>query len=390
MNKKPFVSKIKSETSSTDTLQYQITQLREELSSLKKQTQQLLQYRKEDKKETSNLRQSITNILSLLNQPTHLTQHIHKTSKSFQIEDIHSAQVNALIELKNKQIALGSSDGSISLAKVDYDNKTWKLEVNVEHAHDGKIKSLCELNKERFASCGEDKLIKIWDYSIANKLTSTHTLLGHNGSVYKIISLTKDRIASCSPFDHSVKLWEGEHPFNLIQTFQQQNTAASIIQLRKRYEILCINCPTKNGVLNFYDLFPPYNKRGMIEGVKTNTPNGLIELSNGNLAASRGCFPTPCIYIVDPFRYVKVAEIVDNEYILKDGPLCVWGNDSFIFSHWECFCEISYVDGEYKIVYKDKNNKDPCYGGNSVLIVNDGKSLVVANGFKGFNVLNYE
>ena len=366
----------------------QITHLKEEITFLKHQYKQLLQFIKEDRETINQLKDKLEKTPSNQNQTTLPSQTLRKLSKHFQIKDIHSSQILALIELKDKRIVTGSKDGSICISKINYDKKDWNIQTQVNNAHNDKIHSFCELIKKRFVSCGEDKLIKIWDYSTPSTLTNIHNIQGHTGGIVKVITLSEDRIASCSYNDDTVRIWESEFPFNLKQTFQQQRYALSIIQLKKRYEIICISCTYGSGCLCFYDLVAPYQKRGTIEEVNTNLPGGLLELSNGDVAVSKGAYPVPCIYIVDPVRYVKVTEFVDEECIVDCGPLCSWGNNSFIYVVNNFLCVISLVDEEYKIVFKEHKQKEQLNSVNSVVNVTKGKYLV-NNNFTGLNILSY-
>ena len=369
----------------TENYQKQINQLKEELSNLKNQNEHLFQLIKQGRNEIIQIKNNMAKILN--NKYDNNNNIIQETKKYFQVDDIHQSQVSPLIELSDKRIATGSWDGLICISKIDYEKKEHQLQVKVE-AHEGKVKSLCELTRKRFVSCGDDKLLKIWDYSSPKKLKLIHTLQGHTGRVFKVINLTKDRIASCSFDDHSVRIWQAEKPFNVVHVFQQQKFALSIIQLTKRYEIICINCASKIGSLNFFDLNPPFNRRGSIDGIMTNTPNGIVELSNGDIAVSKGCYPIPCIYIVDPVRYLKICEIIDSVYIPADGALCVWGENSFVYAYLQHFCEISYDDGNYKIVYKNQSDQQDLYGANSLIhVVERGFLLVAKSG--GFNVITY-
>ena len=95
---------------------------------------------------------------------------------------------------------------------------------------------------------------------------------------------------------------------------------------------------------------------GTVNNVCTTFSKGLIDLPNGHVAASHS--NPNCIYIVDPQKYELITTIVDNEYIPRSGPLCVFGNDSFIYVSLigGCLCEITMINGEYKISFKTKED----------------------------------
>ena len=95
-----------------------------------------------------------------------------------------------------------------------------------------------------------------------------------------------------------------------------------------------------------------------MQNVCTTHKQGLIELTNGHIAASR--HEPNLIYIVDPQKYALVATIEDNEYIPIGGPLHNCGNDSFIYVPYngKYLCQISMINGEYNISFKAKENEN--------------------------------
>ena len=75
------------------------------------------------------------------------------------------------------------------------------------------------------------------------------------------------------------------------------------------------------------------------------------------------------VYIVNPTKYELVTTIVDEEYIPHYGPMYVFSNDSIIYlsiylsySDNGCLCQISMMNGKYKISFKTKVNENDLYG----------------------------
>ena len=54
---------------------------------------------------------------------------------------------------------------------------------------------------------------------------------GHNGSVFKVIPLSQERFASCSD-DKTVKIWEDEDTYECISTLRHDARVRTILQLR--------------------------------------------------------------------------------------------------------------------------------------------------------------
>lgn len=364
-----------------------LTFLCQEVSFLKKQNNILFKSRKEDKLAINQINQNIENILLYLTKQSPQVDPITTLSPSIHLSIPSNEPIISLLELKDCQIVSGSSKGSIFLSEIDYLTKKWSISSEIPKAHKDSIYSLCEISKQRFVSCSKDEVIKIWDYSIRNVLKNLTTLTNTSGTIMKVISLTNDRIASCSYDTHMVKIWEGEEPFDVINTIYNQTNANCIIQLRKRYEMLCVCCAVEEGFLEFYDLFVPFKKRGTIIGVQTDMQNGMVELGNGDVALSKGGNES-CIYIVDPVRYIKLAEVVDRECIVNAGPLLSFGRDSILYEGGKWFCQIVMEDGEYKVGFKLKSENGKMFT-NNMMIKGEGKKCLIVTCSGGINVVEY-
>ena len=168
-----------------------------------------------------------------------------------------------------------------------------------------------------------------------------------------------------------------------------------MIQLKEQSDIICVSCKIKNNFLfgmatftneylNFYEINPPFKKRGSIEGIFTYEPNGLIELSNQDIVVS--CKTS--IVIVDSVLYNKKTEISSEEYITGSGLLFELNYNCFLFARGNCFCQIFIKNGNYNIVYQTKS-EDNIYGNNILLTINDGNYIITEDGCRGCNILNY-
>ena len=233
--------------------------------------------------ETNRIKQIVSRLISLLSPKKRETKGvIIHIAKYFQAEQLHSTQVFDLIQIEDKRIATCSEDGTICISKIDYGTKNGNIQCLIHNAHDSGINSLCEISHKRIVSGGDDKLIKIWDYSVPFELINIHILIGHTRGVDKIIRLSQDRIASSSSEDHTVRIWQSKEPFEQIKVIIQNISPISIIQLTYSFETICITCYENSvGDLTLHNLFDSYSTRGTINDVWANSPNGLIELTNG-------------------------------------------------------------------------------------------------------------
>ena len=70
--------------------------------------------------------------------------------------------------------------------------------------HLNSIRSICQINNEKFASGSFDNTIKIWN--IKNKICC-QTLHEHLSNVIVVIKLKNGNLASCGN-DNVIKIWE--------------------------------------------------------------------------------------------------------------------------------------------------------------------------------------
>jgi WD40 repeat protein len=301
----------------------------------------------------------------------------------------HKYPISSLLELLDGKIVLGCGGGAMSLNQINYETKEWKIIAQFNNAHNGPITCLCELNDKRVISSSYDKFIKIWNISSNSGILLIQTLTQHKEGVLKLLTLTCNRFASCSYNDGEVKLWDNETYQQIPTPFEQQVCPTSLLQLNKQREVLVISsCPQTNPSLRFYQLQQPFNLIGIVENVCTTHKQGLIELTNGHVAASR--HEPNHIYIIDPQTYRLVTTIMDSQYIPIGGPLYCCGNDSFIYVPYsgKYLCQISMINGEYKISFKGKENENSLKG-NCMSMINNGKFIISSNNYGGCSIFNY-
>ena len=295
------------------------------------------------------------------------------------IKNIHSHNdIWSPLILHDKRIATVSSDNSISICKIDYNNKTYIQEIKKTQAHSSSIFSICELNDGRLITCSIDMSIKIWNVH-QNEIKLLKTLMASSAksSVWKVITLTHSRFASCS-IDGSITIWNSNN-YKEIISLSNSSSVYSIIQLTN-LEILVSSCGKPS--IDFWDL-TTYKKLKSIKNIHAVENSHMIELQSGCIAISSYSSNFP-IVIIDPVSYTIIEEIMDKDYIKSNSSLIPWGDNTFIYIKGNYFVQFS--TSNYEIIYKAKlDMKLDGYSG--MAVVGKDKYLIIQNDEKGISVL---
>ena len=161
-----------------------------------------------------------------------------------------------------------------------------------------------QLENEKLMSCC-DESIKIWtlfedsfkcDYTIGE---------AHYDKIRKVISLTNNRMVSCSS-DGTIKMWNSNHPYKHIKTFQgHTDSVNSIIQLKGKPKLIS---GSKDDTLRIWNL-STYKCEKKINGVGCASCNSLIEVDGIKLLVGG----ENAITIVDLENYA--IEKINNENV---------------------------------------------------------------------------
>ena len=310
---------------------------------------------------------------------------IKELNQEIIMKNIHSDSISALIELKDKRIATGSWDNSISICSINTFTKKWNKDIHKNNAHDRDVNSLCEIisnNTSKLVSCSEDKTIRIWSI-LKSELIQIKILKTHFDYINKVLTLSNGRFASCSE-DCSVKIFEDAEPFQELVTFHHENEVFSAIMLKNREEVLVTSCSRDlSGSISFWDTYI-YKKLHTMNGYYTDKATHMTELSDGNIAVS-DCFSDEYpIIIIDTVSYTVIKHIKSEGYITRVSSLHSLDDFSFVFVYNEKFLQISIID--YKIMFKSKkeSNLDGYYG---VITIQKGKYLAITNNLKGITII---
>ncbi|KAI9293034.1 PFU-domain-containing protein [Neoconidiobolus thromboides FSU 785] len=113
----------------------------------------------------------------------------------------HEQAVWAVKYLKSKQwIVSGSADKTIKV----WDANTGSL-IHTIQAHTDCVRSIDEVKNLGFISCGNDGVVKVWDYSF-NLIQELH---GHTSFVYSVQTIDPEQfLFASSGEDRSIRIWK--------------------------------------------------------------------------------------------------------------------------------------------------------------------------------------
>ena len=308
----------------------------------------------------------------------------HANVYMFQKENIHSTFLSALLELTDGKIVTGSEDGKIAVLVIDYVSDNIKILTTVK-AHEGLVKSLCEINNKDFkitlASCSYDEIIKIWSCT-GKQLELIQKISGHESNIKQLIRLSNQEFASCSS-DCTIKIWSNSHPYKEIKTLRHDDWVYTMIKLRERKLILS-SCGDKT--INFWNL-NTFKKEAIIKECLAFFPSEMIEISNGNVAVSSKTNEYP-ILILDTRNYIIIKKIIFPEFTSSNSTLLFYDDHSFLYVFNGKIIQIAYND--YEIIYHTQKNKI-LYKCKELICVQGGKYFVMCNDYiKGVSVIRVD
>ena len=282
----------------------------------------------------------------------------------------------SLIKVDNTRIAVGDDGGNISIFSFVNERKKWKKDIHKKEAHKNAcVYSLCNLiNNRLLSSGGDDHFIKVWKLSNVD-LTLIKGIQAHNDIVYKVIPLSNKRFASCSE-DKTVKIWKDNDAYEQISELQHFGYVYSIIQLKGKEELVSSNYvhgENEPSGLTFWNL-ENYKKTRTINGHYAYFSTQMIELPDGNIALSSCVEPYP-IVIIDSSTYKVIKEIKLEGYITSHSSLSVLDEESFIYSYTGAFLQISSKD--YSILFR--SNGGDFNGVNGIIPFKEEKCCAIEN-----------
>ena len=288
--------------------------------------------------------------------------------------EVSSFVLYSLIETKDFRIAVGDDGGNISIFSFYENERIYKKDIYKEKVHSC-VYSLCNLKGNKLVSCGgDDHLIKVWKLSTV-ELTLIKEIKAHNDVMYKVIPLSKDRFASCSE-DKTVKIWKDDDKYKLISTLKHDGYVYSIIQLKGKEELVSsyyVHGGNSQSGIAFWEL-ERYKKTNVINGHYAYFSTRMIELPDGNIVLSSSIEPYP-IVIIESSTYTIKKNVQLEGCITSHSSLSVLNEHSFIYSYGGSFFQISSEN--YSILFKSRGGD--FNGVNGIIPVQDGKYCVIEN-----------
>ena len=291
----------------------------------------------------------------------------------------HTSEITSLIALSDERIVTGAEDGSLIISSINYNEESFIKEIEIKSAHSNKIIALTELNNSLLISgclfipntLQSFSEIKIWQIQQSSLTLQKQINISQN-IITKIIPLMNINFLVCA--DEQVMVFN-TIDFTKVAEFSERNKINSAIKLNNK-DIL-VTCTDS---LGFWTL-TSYSKVFNMRNIQTTSPNGLIELSNENIAIS-SCKRDFPILIVDPLRYAIIKQIVLKQNIKKDSTLMVLNNDTFVYVNNGCYLEFN--TSEYELIFQYMSSKRIR---NNFCFVRDNEYLVVQRDSKGIQVI---
>ena len=209
---------------------------------------------------------------------------MNKNNNNFLINDF-SCQKNILknedciiflLKLKNGKLITCSQDREINI----FNENTFELEKTL-YGHSNSIISICEINNNKLISCSDDKYIIIWDL---NLYKMDYKFYAHKSYINKVIFINnKNFFASCSE-DRTIKIWKCEYPFQLIKTLYGYRTAITNILYLSDKELIVSTCGKKESKLKFWNVNNNFYCFKKLKNIYCHCNNSLIQLNKNYIA----------------------------------------------------------------------------------------------------------
>ena len=190
------------------------------------------------------------------------------------IKTIHkdNSYVCSLLLLSDGRLASCSNDRTIKI----FNMNNYHCDITIK-GHNNGVNYISELDNNKLISCSY-KEIKIWSINQLSYQCDYTIHDAYSDYIGKVIQLTNSRIASCSK-DNTVKIWNSNHPYNLIKTLNGHFDVRSIIQLKDKDILISGN---NNNILRKWNLLT-YQCDTIIKNVNCFDSNSLLEIDKNRL-----------------------------------------------------------------------------------------------------------
>ena len=312
-------------------------------------------------------------------------QCINQLIKQHEITDI--AFITCMLKIDNKHIAISAEHGSIYLYTINIDNNSSSLQFIHKNAHDSNVHCMLLWNSRLITAC-EQGCINIWDIRSKKLVLYTSINKAHNDIINKVILLSNGNLATASN-DNSVKIWNMSTATPTMKHLLQHNESkAYAIVETTQSKLITVSY---NGVIAVYAISnlqeqPSLLKDDKLKGVYTMCNNGLLALSNDNVAVITVLKEKKGIMIINVKKPATIVSFVSANDFSFVSEMCStnWNEHSFICVSDGWLCHLS--SSSHAKFHKFLTNKE--FKGNAVVCIEQTKHnyVIIPNNSKGFTV----
>ena len=327
------------------------------------------------------------------NNNEHIITNIHNV---LIIDNIDVYKIFAFTCISDNRIAIGLTEGTICICKVDYNNHKWECIIKKSQAHDSMIWSFCEIPLYNILISSSDVVhpIKVW--KLLHNDLSLILSINESELVNKVVTLN-DNVSFVSCCDNAtVSIWNvsgsdegGDVLLERQSVFNEKKSAIIVCVLQlsgsNKGMVYVVNCLYGNsGYVCFWN-GGTKERETIVFDLYTENHHGMIELNSRN--RDMCCIAVSMkddVVIFDVERYVVVRRICDKEVINGAGVLCLLNERTFVYVNKGCFCQINVRvndDKDKDVVFKVKTEYD-FWGWGGIGYDNERKYMIVDN-YKG-------
>ena len=321
---------------------------------------------------------------------TNSSTSLKQIQKQLEIKQPNNKAFRCIVALTNNKISSGNNDGSISIYHIDLYSNKYKLLSQKEKAHNETILYLnAKSETNQLISCSTDELFKLWRIINFTQFILEGVFIGHQGAVIQALFINECKVVSCSWNDTTIRIWNCLD-FQCESVFKQNNEKPFGVLYLKSKQLLIVSYPGNISYMNVYNSCSPYQLIKRVNDI-SGWWNGMIELSDGNIAISQRNPPRICI--VDSVNFNNIIEIVDSEYISRWGALSVLNCNSFIYVRKGKMCQIIFdaQEKKYKINSLISMDDTELDGYTGIINMENGKYFIANNGlYPNYNLIIYK
>lgn len=115
-----------------------------------------------------------------------------------EINDLHSAQINFINELKNKNLISCGDDKKIVIFQIDLKSKKHAIVHQITNAHNSGITKVVEIFDNKLLSISFDSQIIFWDFNRTKNVYFKSLFVTEKSFIYDILLLSQNEFVICT------------------------------------------------------------------------------------------------------------------------------------------------------------------------------------------------